>query len=423
MQKEHLYIVSLLLLLTGCFQNEHLTSSHNVVDGNELELQLFEYTEMDLYTYFNDSLATNQVSTFILGHHEDNFRGKIHAEPYLQFGISGSTEVDKEAQLDSTVLVLFYEKYHYDTLPGFDIRVYELEEALEADEEDKIYSYQTFKHGQSPLTTVPSRIVPHKDSLTITLPAEFAKQLFEQGKGNDGIFESTENLEEVFKGLVLATDDNSALMSFSTSSYIGFYYRIPSDLDKGNGLLKISVENGSEMFTHLDRDRNSQFFQSPEPYEKIPIANSAGAVMVDQLLGGSARIELPDIHELKEIAEEYYITSASLLLPLKPNTYDQYFNPPLTSVNLWIVDKKNHFLQSLGSFSLTSWDEQFQEKTYYEIPVKEFLDYKLSQGINNQDALWISTPASTDLQTSGLILSDISAEQKIKIDITFLPLN
>jgi len=410
-------------MLTGCFENDSLTESQVVVDGDGLELQLMEYTDLDLFTYFNDSLVTNTLDLFTLGHHKDNFRGKIHAEPYLQFGVTTSTAVDDAAKLDSTVLVLFYEDYHYDSLPGFDLSVYELEEELVTDDDKHIYSYQTFKHAEDPMTTVALRLVPHRDSLTVTLPLEFGEKLFDLGKENDGIFESTENLKKIFKGLVLNANDNSALMSFSTSSYIGFYYRIPSDLDEGNGMLKITVENGSGMFTHLDIDRNSQFYQSPEPYKNIPIESSGGAVMVDQIMGGAVRIEVPNIHELLEISSNYYITSASLRLPLKPNTYDRYFNLPLTSINVWIVDKKNLFLQNLGTVSLTSWDEQFQEKSYYEIPIKDFLDYKLSKGINNNDALWISAPSSSGLETSGLILSGVSGEQKIKIDITFLPLN
>ncbi|WP_200976066.1 DUF4270 family protein [Echinicola sp. 20G] len=410
-------------LLTGCFENDTLTEPQIVTDGETLDLRLFEYTDLDLYTYFNDSLVTNTLSTFTLGHHQDNYRGTINASPYLQFGITSSTQVEDAAKLDSTVLVLFYETYHYDTLPGFDVNVHELLEELEVDDDDNIYSYQSFDYNDTPIATQAMRVVPHRDSLTITLPQDFSQMLFEQGKGKNSIFESTDDLEEVFKGLVLQTLDNSPLVSFTESSYIGFYYRIPSDLDEGNKILKLSVENGSGKFTHLDIDRSSQFYTSTETYQNIPIDESNGVVMADQIMGASIRMELPNIHELLEIADDYFITSASLRLPLKPNTYDRYFNTPITTVNVWIVDKKNLFLYNLGSATLTSWDEQFQEKTYYEIPIKEFIDYKLGQDIHNEDALWISVPSSTGITTSGLMLSSISDEQKIKIDITFLPLN
>ncbi|WP_229683419.1 DUF4270 family protein [Echinicola rosea] len=413
-----------MLMLTGCFQNENLTDSQVVIDSDELELQLIEYTDIELFTYFNDSLVTNGLSSFMLGHHEDNFRGKIHAEPYLQFGVSSGTKIDDEATLDSTVLVLFYETYHYDTLPGFDISVYELTEELEANDDGNIFSFQQFGHAAQPMVTVPSRILPHKDSLTITLSPSFGNDLFGLGKDNDGPFESTENLEALFRGLMLTTADNSPLVSFSEESYVGFYYRIPSDLDEGAKTLRLPVNLGNEKFTHLRVDRGSEFFSSPSPYENIAREDAQGAVMADILMGASIRIELPNIHELLELADDYYITTASLRLPLKPNTYDRYFNTPVTAINSSIVDKKNLPIQQMGSTSLTSWDEQFQEKTFYEIPVKDFIDYKLSKGINNQDALWISVPSSTStLQASGLLFSNISGEQKIKIDITYLPLN
>ncbi|AWW28785.1 hypothetical protein DN752_00800 [Echinicola strongylocentroti] len=424
LRKTPILLLLTTLLLTGCFENETLTESQVVVDGDELELQLIEYTDLNLFTYFNDSLVTNTLSSFMLGHHEDAYRGIIHAAPYLQFGLEYGIEIDDDAQLDSTVLVLFYENYHYDTLPEFDVSVYELTEELEENDDGDIYSYQSFGHQDLPMVSVASRIVPHKDSLTITLPATFSKELFELGKENDGVFASTENLEELFKGLMLSTNDNSALISFSDDSYIGFYYRIPSDLDEGAKSLKLTVNAGNQRFTHMDIDRSSSFFSSPNAYENIPRAHSGGVVMADLIMGASIRIELPNIHELLELADDYYITTASLRLPLKPDTYDRYFNTPITTINISVVDKKNLVIQQIGSTSLTSWDEQFQEKTFYEVPIKTFLDYKLAKGINNNDALWISIPASTStIQTSGLILSDISGEQKIKIDITYLPLN
>lgn len=422
-KKDQLLFLIPFIFLTACFENEKLTKPQVVTDGEDLDLQIIEYTNIDLFTYFNDSLATNNFNSFTLGHHEDNFRGSINAVPYLQFGNTNFSEINDDAKLDSMVLVLFYEKFHYDTLPGFEIEVHELLETLETDDDGNIYSYQDFQFDTSPLIKQASRIVPSKDSLTITLPYDFGNKLFEMGKGNNSIFESNDELEEVFKGLVLSTNDNSALMSFTSASYIGFHYRIPSDLDEGKALLKLTVENGSGKFTHLDIDRTSQFFQSPKAYENIPIQQSNGAIMADQIMGASIRLELPEILELEERADDFIIASASLRLPLKPNTYDRYFNIPVTTVNLSIVDKKNLITQNLGTASLSSWDEQFQEKTFYEIPIKSFIDYKLSKGVNNQDALWISVPQSTSIETSGLILSEISDEQKIKIDITFIPLN
>ncbi|UCS95482.1 DUF4270 domain-containing protein [Echinicola marina] len=424
MQKKHnIKLLIPFFFLTACFENEKLTKPQVVTDGEDLALQIIEYTDIDLFTYFNDSLATNNLSSFTLGHHEDNYRGSIHAMPYLQFGITNQTAVNEDAQLDSVVLVLFYEKYHYDTLPGFDIEVHELLENLETDDDGNIYSYQNFEFDQSPLITQPSRIVPSKDSLTVTLPYDFGHRLFEMGKGNNSIFESNDELEEIFKGLVLSTNENSALMGFNNSSYIGFHYRVPSDLDEGKGLLKLSVANGSGKFTHFDIDRTSQYFTSPQAYENIPIATSNGVIMTDQIMGAAIRLELPEILELKEKAEAFIIASANLILPLQPNTYDRYFNIPVTTVNLGIVNKKNLLIQSLGTTTLSSWDEQFQEKTFYEIPIKSFIDYKLSKGQHNEDALWINVPNSTDLETSGLILSESTNEQKIKIDITFIPLN
>ncbi|GGZ27876.1 hypothetical protein GCM10007049_20920 [Echinicola pacifica] len=425
MQKLKSLIWALIPLVTwGCFENESLTESQIVVDGDELELRLIEYTDVSGFTYFDDSLASNASGSFLLGKHYEPYRGTVQAIPYMEMGLNGVKSIDEEAVLDSTVLVLFYNNYHYDTLQGFDIEVYELLEEMEADDDGYIYSFQEYEHSSSPLHSSTVRVIPHRDSLTITMPVDFGQRLFEKGKEKEGLFESNENLWDTFLGLVLKVNEQSPLVSFTSQSYLGFYYRIPSDLDQGADQVKLMVSGGENHFTHLNIDRNSDYFIDPRPYTNIPMESSGEMMMADQLMGAFMRIEVPNIHELLEISGDYYITSASLRLPIKPNTYDQYLNIPVTSVNVWVGDKKNNYIQSLGTISLNSWDEQFQEKTYYVIPIKSFLDYKLSQGINNQDALIITVPTSgTTLGLQSLHIAENSSEQKIKIDITFLPLN
>ncbi|EPR71702.1 hypothetical protein ADICYQ_0173 [Cyclobacterium qasimii M12-11B] len=409
--------------MTGCFENDILVQPEVIKDDEQLEVSLIESTEILLYSYFTDSLVTNGKTNFMVGAYSDSIRGDVNAVSYLQFGAESDIRMNDEAQMDSVVLVLFYESFQYDTLPVFDLNIYELLESPEPDDYYAIYNFQTFDYSPSPMVTKSVQALPHKDSLTITLPYEFGLELFENSKSSSSIFYSNEDLEEEFKGLVIESVGNGPLLTFSETSYIGFYYRASANIDQTNSQFKITVQSGTEHFTNLNVDKSTGLFNGFASYTNIDSEETYGAVMVDPLYESGIRIEFPEIQMLKEISENFFISSAVLHLPVKPGTYNNYFNTPAFSINVYTVDKNNVINGSLGTVGMSAFDDQFHEQTYYEIPVKDFIDSQLGANYDNENALWITLPASTSLTTRYLVFSSNSTQQKIKLDIVFLPLN
>ncbi|WP_339925167.1 DUF4270 family protein [uncultured Cyclobacterium sp.] len=420
---KYLCYPSLAILMTGCFENDILVQPEVIKDDDQLEVSLIESTEILLYNYFKDSLVTNGKTNFMVGSSNDSIRGNVNAISYLQFGPESAIRMNDEAQMDSVVLVLFYESFQYDTLPVFDLNIYELLENPEPDEYNAIYNFQTFEHRASPIVNKQVQALPHKDSLTVTLPYEFGHALFENSKSSSSIFNSNEDLEEEFKGLVIEALGNGPLLTFSETSYIGFYYRGSANIDQTNSQFKITVQSGTESFTNLTVDKSTGLLNGFASYTNIDAEQTSGAVMVDPLYESGIRIEFPEIQLLKEISESFFISSAVLHLPVKPGTYNNYFNTPAFSINVYTVDKSNQIIGSLGTVGMAAFDDQFQEQTYYEIPVKDFIDSQLSANYDNENALWITLPVSTTLTSRYLVLSSHSTQQKIKLDIVFLPLN
>lgn len=112
--------------------------------------------------------------------------------------------MNDEAQMDSVVLVLFYESFHYDTIPVFDLNIYELLESPEPDDDGDIYNFQTFGYESTPLVSKAIQALPHKDSLTIKLPYQFGLELFEQSKSSSSIFFQTMIWKNISKVLELS---------------------------------------------------------------------------------------------------------------------------------------------------------------------------------------------------------------------------
>ena len=414
---------ALAFLLTGCFENDVLVQPEIMKDNEQMEVSLIESTEILLYSYFGDSLVTNGKTNYLLGEYNDSIRGKIKAVPYLQFGAETSIRMDDDAQMDSVVLVMYYENFHYDTLPAFEMNIYELLENPEPDDFGAIYNFQSFAHNLNPMVSKQVQALPYRDSLAVTLPYQFGLELFEKSKSSSSVFYSNEDLEEHFKGLVIESVGIGPLLSFTDSSYIGFYYKTAENLDRTNSQFKITVQSGTEHFTQLTVDRSLGHFQGFPSYTNIDSKETSGTVLVDPLFTSGIRIEFPEIQSLKEISGSYYISSAMLHLPVKPGTYNNYFNPPAYSINIYVVNNNNQIIGSLGTMNMSSFDGQFQDKTYYSIPVKSFIDSQLSANTDNGNALWVTLPVYTDLTTSYLAFSSHSTQQKIKLDIVFLPLN
>lgn len=420
---KYLCMPAVAILMTGCFENEILVQPEVTKDNNQLEVSLIESTDILLYSYYSDSLVTNDRTNFLLGSYNDSIRGGIKAVPYLQFGVESGIRMNDEAQMDSVVLVLYYESFHYDTLPVFDINIYELLENPEPDDLNAIYNFQNFDYNESPLVSQKIQALPHQDSLTVTLPYEFGQELFELSKSSNSIFYTNEDLEEHFKGLRIETEGTGPILSFNEASYIGFYYKPSTSISQTNAQFKITVQSGTEHFTNLTVDKSSGLLQGFESYTNIASEETSGTVMVDPLFESGIRIEFPETQSLKEISESFFISSAILHLPVKPGTYNNYFNTPSFSINVYVVNKNNEIIGSLASVGMTAYDDQFHENTYYDIPVTDFINSQLNTNYDNGNALWITLPESTSLTTRYLAFSSYSLQQKIKLDIVFLPLN
>jgi hypothetical protein len=407
----------LLASLTGCFENDILEQPQILRDKTEASISVIEISDLNLFTYFTDSVITSRKSNFLLGNHTDPLRGEMSASPYLQFGINMAVQLQDDAQLDSVSLVLFYDYFHYDTLPEFGIQIYELTESPEPHDNGYLYGFDAFPHNQEFLVHKKIQAQPFRDSLTINIPQAWGEYMFELIRTDPISFYSTTALTEQFPGFVIKPEGEGPILSFTNDSYLAFHYKIPEHLDRTNSNFKFYMTEGLNTFTHLSSSQKSTIFENAISYENLSNEMTDGIVALDPLLKSGVRIEFPNILTIKELSEFYYISDASLHLPLAKGSYDNRFNYPAASLNVYVVDKNNRPVSGLGNFPITSFDGQFQENSFYKFSVKSFIGQLLELNADLGYALFITTEDTDQLNSNYIMFKTNSSSQKINLRI------
>ena len=142
--------IILLLLVSACKKEQDVIGLDLQNDDALLGNTFCDTITIDAYSLVQDSIVTKNLSNCTFGCLSDPVFGKLTAGFYTQFDLSGSNiDFGQSPVLDSAVLTLPYTGYYGDTMSALSVRVYELSEALTADE--TYYNYSTTAHSASHL--------------------------------------------------------------------------------------------------------------------------------------------------------------------------------------------------------------------------------------------------------------------------------
>ncbi|WP_192345966.1 DUF4270 family protein [Algoriphagus sp. Y33] len=414
----------LVLILSSCYENSFLEEIPEVDIEDDFSIRKIEFTDISYSSYFQDSMVTSVQESFLLGNNTDPYRGTVKASPYFEFELSSTvTGFEDDTILDSIVLVLKIDGSHFDTLPEFDLNIYQLSQRLEYQNDDDVfYDFETFSTYSNPLITTKVQYLPSKDSIRITLPMEFGMELMEKAKGSDKIFGNNEDFLDFFPGFMLEVTGQSPLMLVSKESYISIYHKVPLELREDDEEYQIPIGEYSLGYTQLNVDRSNTPFSAAQNYASLPSEESQDLVLADELGFGGIRIDLGDLTYIGDVAYDYYISEAYLYMPVKKGTYNGKLNPPLQEFDVYVMDKNNNIKSYLTQATLTSFDEIFQEATYFKIPVKDFVDSQIS-GSRQTDGLWIDVTSTTSFNMGYLVVGENNTQYKSKLEITIIPLN
>ena len=315
------------------------------------------------------------------------------------------------------------DSYYFDTIPEFTLNIYEITERLEyRNDDDVFYDFETFSTKRSPLVSKTIRYRPSEDSIRITLPMEFATLLFEKARGEEKIFENNEDFLDFFPGFMLEVTGQSPLMLLSKESYISIYHKPPLELLEEDEEYKIPMGENSMGFSNVNVNRTNTPFAQAENYVQIPASDTQNLAIADELGYSYIRIDLGDLTYLGDVPYEYYISEANLHIPVKKGTYNGSFNIPIQTFDVYSIDKNNNIKRYLTQATLTSFDEIFQEATYFVIPIDEFVRSQIS-GSRQTDGIWLEITSASYFNMGYMIVGENANQYKSKVEITIIPLN
>lgn len=419
--RSKLLLLLLIGFLTSCFENSFLEEIPEVNLKDNFSLRRIVHTDISMGTSFNDSLVTSGRSSLLLGNYSDENRGNIKAIPYFEFSLTSTTvRFDEEEELDSLVFILRIQGTHYDTMPAFNLKIWEIIEPFEYRNEDNVfYQFENFSTGREPITIKKIQVYPSQDSIRISLPWDFGNDLFQKAKGTASILATDDDFKDELKGFKLEVEGISPLIQVSKDSNLIFYYQDRNETNRISEEYSIKIGTISKAFTFLKTDHSNTVFKNATPNVLIPSTKTNGLTLIDELGMGGTKLNINGLTEYAEQATGYYIADANLFLPVKRNTYSSNFNPPATDLDVYLRTEKDRFQSYVSQSSLSSLDYLYQEATYFRIPVTEFIDSQI-RGESPNTGLWLEIMPDSILTSSYLILGENSTLHKTRLEITLI---
>nr|WP_282189097.1 DUF4270 domain-containing protein [Maribellus sp. YY47] len=299
-------------------------------DKNELGLELLPgedlinvksvevKSDISAFTFTEDNIVTSEHTTNLLGSMNDPVFGNTTASFASQFRLTSYPDFGDNPAADSTFLVLYYRIIFGDTITPQNVKVYEMQEALNPDIE---YTQETdLKMMASPDVIGELTFTPkvELDSTTADTLYQYLKIPIDNDLGNrlvtaDSVDLSTnEAFLNLFKGLYveaekLSSSENGALISVETvptSSFNGsllvVYYNndenrlkqevdtlTPDTLSRVFRITQYSAKVGNITHDYTGTAFESNLNQEEEQQTKIYVQPTGGLkskILIDNLL-------------------------------------------------------------------------------------------------------------------------------------------
>ena len=429
-------LVSIALILSACNKKPDQVGLGLQPTSAELSVIFDNSTGLLAHSMVEDSVRTdaNVIQTGMVGSMMDPVFGKTMAELYSQFRLSeNGHDFGTDPVFDSLVLSLHYSGYYGDTLSSQTVRIYELDQDLDAD--SAYYSNQsvsdygvelgskTFIPGERDSVTVGDVKLPAQ--LRIPLSEEFAQKILD---GSEVDFDDNEKWLLYMKGLRITVDEVAAdggIMNFdmfSANTALTIYYK-SSDLED---TLSFTFLSNSACARFAKYDHNE--YQDASPAFKMQVLDgdtSLGAeIFYLQGMGGvKAQLRLPDIMEFFDDGP-VAINEAKLIFNIMDDGEDLDPAPKLALIML--DDEGNSVLiPDAQEPSLYYGGDINEEGTQYFFRISRHVQKILTGESPNYPLILSASGASFRAHRSILHGPDslLNADMKMTLNVTYTQVN
>ncbi len=413
-----------------------LEVGQDFVDSN-VRLIVLDTLDLELSTFKFDSINTSASDRLLFGRFEDTYFGKVQASAYLEL-IAVVTEnniqpydIPTDAELDSVALILGYDDYFYqDTTTTLQINVHSLLEEV-IPEEDIFYNTSTLEFDSIPITSKTFFPEPFdEDSLHISIPFEFGLELFAKIQENE--INDNEDLRDNLPGLALLPNenDNGSIIGFSRnqeSTYLRFFYSVPGALEDEEEVLDLVINPSTSApvaFHNVQAEAQDTVLGGLIEQEvELKSEDANDLSYIQSGTGFATKVTFPNIKSLYDIPGTGTILSA--LLQIKPLSASVTNETPLRdSLNISVIDVNNVISRELVAGAglvrgvLIGEDEEFGT-VLYEVPVGIFLDEKLTEQPETEDALVLFNENFNETVNRVVLQGEGNSDFRARIIITY----
>lgn len=418
-------IFGFLISCTTDFENGPLIVGEDFTNTKIRVVSIDTFT-VKMSTIKFDSIVTSATGRLLFGNYKDDNFGEVSASSF--FELTGSNySIEEEGVIDSVGIVFGYDTYFYnDTTQILNLKAHKLLSRLDTDN-DNFYNTSEIDFDSSPLADISFYPEPNSDSLYIPLPFEFGKNIFEGIKNKE--IEDDESLLQVLKGLTIQSNNNDdgAVIGFAVDkSYIRIYYNIPGELEDEEKEFDLIINSNSALshFNNIQSNVSSlPIHQLLDQEDELLSIDSNNLGYLQSGVGYATKIEFPSIKKINELTNSGTFLSATLYLMPNRTSYSE-IKPIEESLDLYITNQNNDVIEQImdvtGNFA-TKFEEEVDEfnQALYTIPVLEFVDRKLLERPETQDAL-VLLPAQYNATVNSLLFNDaLGDDLKTKLVVTY----
>ncbi|TLV02360.1 DUF4270 family protein [Dyadobacter luticola] len=402
-----LCIIGFSFSLVGCQWGDQVESLVQP-DPDDFGVLFSDTATVQLSTILTDSVMTGAPRRLLVGRYIDPYFGKVQTATFIQPTIQSGLTIPQNAEYDSLVLFMSYDKYSYgDTTKAINLSVHRL--LVDILTKDAYYNTNTTAFdpvaiGKKKLTPMPKR----DKTFTIKLSDDLGKSIFEKGKTN--LLPSNQDWINMVAGLTIrgAETDNGAVVGFKLdSARIQMHYHVPgADAVRRDS----TVFQATASYNQILADRSGTEIANliPNQRRSLPTAQTGNKAFVQAGPGIMTKIQLPTIRQLRNI--QYTAANKAFLriTPTRLSVTSQFMAPP--QLRLFRVNANNEFYVGGDGFPLSVTrlsdgkpvvssliNDIVNNKQYYLLDITSYVAELLTSETDDSGALVLRTSPFNDV--------------------------
>tara|TARA_R110001592_G_scaffold104399_5_gene293800 strand:+ start:497 stop:1795 length:1299 start_codon:yes stop_codon:yes gene_type:complete len=409
------------------YNDSEFVAGETFTDSN-IRLILVDTLTVSTSTMKFDSITTSESTRILTGKYTDSVFGSITASSYMQF-LPETYTIDSEAEFDSIVMVLGYDKYYYnDTLQKNTIHIKKINENLKPESDDYFYNTSNIGYDEDDLGFLEYYPRPLAgDSITITLVDDFGTDVFSRLQEKNIV--NSDEYRDYFKGIGIVPDDtdNGSIIGFSKSSentYLRLYFSTDTVDESVQEYMDIQINATTSpipFFNKITADDPIAPLQTlTNSKVNLESADSNNQSFIESGIGIAMRVQFPHINSLYDIPGNGTILDGVLKIKPVAQSYDDYLKLRDT-LAVYVVDQNNNLTETLTStsYAILNRDNQEFNDIYYEISLAYYLEELQLKDRDIDDAL-ILLPIDYNSSVDRFIMSgNGNGENETILELTY----